>query len=126
MGNAAGARVGVGHPRDFLNTTRIKKMQDRHGRATFRVEAQKAVPERANGDGGDLHTSGVHLAMQLIETIDDQLGELFRINFRAAIGRGADLIRNSRTIAFDLFRFAVEQQRANRGTSDVEAYNEEI
>ena len=126
MRNAAGSGVRVRHVRDFRDASSIKKMKDRHGGAPVAVKAEKAVPERTARDGRDFHPIGVNLAMQFIQAIDDQFGQFLRIDFRAAIGCGADLIGHARAIAFDLFGFAIEQQRANRGASNVEAYNEEI
>ncbi len=126
MRNAAGSRVRVGHVRHFGYAAGVQQVEDRHDRVPAGVKAEKAVPECAARDGGDLHSIGVNLAMQFIQTIDDQFRQFLRIDFRAAIGSGADLIRNARAIAFDLFGFAIKQQRAHRGASNVEAYNEEI
>ncbi len=63
------------------------------------------------------------LAMQFIEAVDGVLGQLFGIDFGAAIGSGADAVRQMRAIAFHLARGGIVQQRAHRGGADVEAYN---
>jgi hypothetical protein len=88
-------------------------MQDRKRRLAVYAHAEKAMPERAAGDCGDAQPVRMNLAMQLIQTIDGQAGELCAVDFRSATGAGGHLIRNSRAVALHLPRLLVEQQRAD-------------
>src|SRR5579885_2260157 len=61
--DAAGSRMRVGILQDLGRAARIEQMKDRESRPAVGSDAEKAVPESAASDGGDLHSIGVHLAM---------------------------------------------------------------
>ena len=92
MGHATCARVSIGHFRYLISAARIEKMQDRERGFALCVHAAEAVPESAAGHGGDVESSGLDLAMELVQTVDGQLGKRIGIDFRAAIGSGPDAI----------------------------------
>lgn len=125
MRDAARNLMAVRHARNFSGAASVEQVQDWQCGAAVVSNTQEAVPEGARGHCGDGQSSGVHLAMQLIQTIDGKFGESGGVDFCAPVGGGFQLIGNSRAVAFHLPGFAVEQQRAHGGAAHVEAYNED-
>ena len=121
MRHAPGAGVGFGHVRNFGRGAGVEQMQKgKRGLAGF-INSEKAVPERASGDCGDMQADGMHLPMQFIQAIDGVLRQLVGIHLDAAVGRRLGLIGELGAVPLDLARFRVKKQRAHRGAADVQA-----
>ncbi len=84
------------------------------------------MPESAEGNRGDTHPGLFYLAMRLIQTIDGETGQFFRIDLSPAVRSGFDLIRKVRAIAFYLASLGIEDQGANGGCAGIQTYNEDI
>ena len=106
MRNASGARVSIRHARDLGVGAGIQQMKDGEGGAAVFIDTQEAVPEGVGGDGGDVESVGVNLAMEFVEAVDGQIGEFFGIDFDAAVGSAIGLVGEARAVAFDLAGFA--------------------
>lgn len=101
-------------------------MQDRQRGLAAVAHSAKAVPEGAASHRGHLESGFPNLPVQLIQAVDGMAREFLRVDLRAAIRSGADAIRKMRPVAFHLARARIVQQRPNRGSPHVEAYNKGI
>ena len=63
----------------------------------------------------------MNLTVELIQTVDGQLGKRFGIDLRAAIGSGVDAVSELCAVALHLARAGVEQQSADGGAAYVDA-----
>src|SRR5258706_12808240 len=116
IGNAASLRFAAA----------IEQLEERKRGTAVLAHAQKAVPERPASHSRNLEPRGVNLAMQLIQAIDGQLGQMLRIQLGPAVRFRLHGVGEVRAIALHLPRRAVEQQRAHRGAPYVETYNEGV
>ena len=86
MRDAAGAGVGVGDSGDFRSAAGVEQMEDGKRGLAVGAGSQKTVPEGAAGYRGDFQAVGVDLAMQFVEAIDDETGQILGVDFGAASG----------------------------------------
>lgn len=116
----------VRNPGNFRRTARVQQVQDRQrGPAVF-ADSAKAVPERAAGHGRHPEPGFLDLAVQLIQAVNGMARELLRVQLRAAIRRGSNAVNQMCPVTLHLARPGIVQQRPNRGSPDVEAYNKGI
>lgn len=125
MRDAARYGMAIRDARDFSGAACVEQMQDGQSRPAIVTHAQEAMPECARGHGGDGQSGGVDLTMQLVQTIDGEFRQRVGVDFRSTIGRGFQLVRNPRAVAFHLPRLAIEQKSAHGGAAHIEAYNED-
>src|SRR5262245_43098628 len=89
-------------------------------RTPLRIHAQEAVPECARGNGLHAQASRTYLPMDFVQAIRSEIEQPIWVNLNSAIRSLRKLVGEVRPVAFHGPRFGIEQQRPNRGATNVQ------